>query len=278
MRAIACAGLCAVLLTLAVAGAEADTWYTSPSRTQSINGTVTFEGSGISTACAITLTTTFNSSIAVSAGTTAGSDSGMSWRSCTGGEIRAVLGTPWTIAYSSLSGTTPEAITRALVNVREFALQFSVFGGFVNCLYKGELAIGLNLSGSDDYSVSSASLLSTATLPLFSGPCPSTIHGAGTLTAGESLWRWIFAERLPITASKPFLRREESRGAGREVTFSEAGSGARRATTGSFRTGGTGWTTNFERCLNKNIGEAGAPTCTMDFIAEAGARADQFRV
>jgi hypothetical protein len=108
------------------------------------NGKLTF-GEAVSIQCNVTLKATLAAtSIAVTSGAHVGEVSEVSIRNCEGGSVSGVLGLPWEITIDAPLETEPEAeprnLTGMLFELRDVAFNLSIFGGFVNCLYRGDTA------------------------------------------------------------------------------------------------------------------------------------------
>lgn len=87
--------------------------------------------------CNITLNGSIEPEVQMIRGEDLGSVTSVSIRNCEGGSISAVLDLPWPIEYESVEGTLPNEITGLVGNMEGVALNVSVFGGIVNCLYSG---------------------------------------------------------------------------------------------------------------------------------------------
>lgn len=127
-----------------------------------------------SVTCALTLLGTFvHGTITKTTGTTIGSITGLRWGSCSGGEIEAVLNLPWRLTYNSILGTLPEGVTGMLVTINGMALSFSVFIGFFECLYRGDVGALIAMTRT------TGSTYSTGTLITLFLPAMSLISGFG---------------------------------------------------------------------------------------------------
>jgi hypothetical protein len=101
-------------------------------------GKLTFAAGELSIECNLTMRgNLLTTAISKTSGTKMGEITEVRWANCVGGEVAAVLNLPWTIAYRSISGTLPEAVTAVNFTINNSSFQLSTFGGFVNCLYSG---------------------------------------------------------------------------------------------------------------------------------------------
>jgi hypothetical protein len=99
---------------------------------------------------------------------------------CSGGSIETVLGTPWTLEYTGVTGSWPEEATAIGVRIDGFAVKLATFGRHVECLYRGNLTGTLELSGVNPYPTGLVTL-AEARLSLVSGEgCPRSIAASGT--------------------------------------------------------------------------------------------------
>ncbi|HEX4806891.1 MAG TPA: hypothetical protein VFU94_13415 [Conexibacter sp.] len=111
--------------------------------------------------------------IAKTSGSKLGEINSVRWANCSGGEIERVEGLPWTVSYESISGTLPERMTSVTKKVA-IDIDFSLFGSFFECEYKGiaAFAVGLVNIASNVYKTGLASSLQSA-IPLLRGfACP----------------------------------------------------------------------------------------------------------
>ncbi|HEX4807268.1 MAG TPA: hypothetical protein VFU94_15315 [Conexibacter sp.] len=283
MRAIACAALCAALLLLAVGSSAAATWdvITEGSVRLASLGKLTFTAGGLSLECNVTLTTTFTSrDVPVREGEALGSVTGASWSNCTGGELETVLALPWSITYRSFAGTLPEELTSLRTTINGFAWRLSTFGGFVGCLYRGDLGLSFPLSGRNPYRTG---LLTTGleSVRLVSGfGCPAEGRVSSTLGIGTALWRIIFGEPVNLRAEPRNVR---AAGGAQVVTFTNVSGVEQVVTRGAWDEVPVTWTTAVNPC---RAGEMGIPItgippggeCRITLTPEAGARDNEFRL
>lgn len=162
---------------------------------------VTFEASGITIRCAVTLGGTLNAEFEETRGARAGSVSSVSWSSCSGGSVERALSLPWTLSYDHMVGSEPEVATAQLLTL-PVAVSFSTFGGIVRCLYSGDLGVGLDLTGENPWTTEQATLLG-ASLPLSSGSfgCPITAAVIGTLALDQP--RKVKAQKALVQVLNP---------------------------------------------------------------------------
>jgi hypothetical protein len=150
---------------------------------------VSFTASGITVRCPLTLNAELNEGpTELSAGATLGqlTEVSIATESCGGGVLEEVLSTPWTIQEESVLGTLSDEATGLAVSIPRFKVKFSVFGGFLNCLYEGtqHMLIALGDTGTDNYGTETIRFPTTSTLIKVSGfGCPATGSFAGSLLA-----------------------------------------------------------------------------------------------
>jgi hypothetical protein len=156
----------------------------------SATGIVTFEGSGISTSCPMTLRLSLlRGPITLAAGNQIGevTEVSINRARCSGGSIASVLSLPWRIVINEPlpSPIEPENARGLLVNFVRWSFTLEIFGGFINCLYSGNAGalIPLTRVGAALYTFRMFRMLETIELPLISGSgCPARVHISGTFT------------------------------------------------------------------------------------------------
>lgn len=136
--------ICAVAIAAAAAltaTASAFTATLSPAGaiTAPSLGTVSFVSGETVINCNYTLRGELNRSFAMTAGTTIGRITGVTARECNNGATATILGLPYTIVFLGFAGTLPDNAGSIEVAIQRFSHNLSLFGGFVNCLYTGEL-------------------------------------------------------------------------------------------------------------------------------------------
>jgi hypothetical protein len=147
---------------------------------------VTFEASGASVSCPITLSGSFASRFAKAEHIAPGKimSATLPERSCTGGTVRLLAETlPWYVTYYSFTGTLPR-ISALNLGLDELSGLVEVLG--IGCLFEG-VARGTT-SGSP--SVTELRLDATVRIPLLRGLsifCPREGTVAGTLRASPTL-------------------------------------------------------------------------------------------
>jgi hypothetical protein len=105
---------------------------------------------------------------------------------CEGGTVEGVLNVPWRMTLTQTLGTAPNAITGLLLTINNVQFLLSVFGGFVDCLYEGDVGALLVLSAlrtAGTYRTGNIAALNSS-LSLASGGfgCPSSGSMSGTFT------------------------------------------------------------------------------------------------
>lgn len=184
--------IAAAAMMVAASSASAITANVSRGGAVNATGTSTFEGSGISIVCPLTLATNLSTGpITVARGNSLGSITGVTIGACTGGSVERVLALPWSLTINDTLPTierlTTTNATGVLMNINGASFNLSTFGGFLNCLYRGTAGALLTLTptsaGANTYTARTLRALETVSLPLVSGSgCPATGHFAGTFT------------------------------------------------------------------------------------------------
>ena len=132
--------LALVALAAAATTATAASLQASPGGaiTATSLGKLSFVAGEVRIECNLTMRgNLLTTAISKTAGTKMGEITSVTWANCVGGEVAAVLSLPWTLAYRSISGTLPEAVSAVNFTINNSSFQLSTFGGFVNCLYAG---------------------------------------------------------------------------------------------------------------------------------------------
>jgi hypothetical protein len=262
-----CVCACALALGAAAAVATVKEYISSPhSFSATSREPVTFSAGEIVVRCNVSMSGSFRSAIGTRSGEAAGSVTRASASGCTGGENVTFLSLPWSMTYSSFTGTQPERMTGFLTLVNGASVSVR---SLISCLYRGELGVRFALSGTDPYEVGTISTL-TNSLPLSSGfgcPTSGTMTGsfthAGELFLGEILL--LAFEAVPDTLSAADVRALGSM----NVTFTnKSGAGITVAT---VRATNTGWgsTTNWNACTGLIANNV---SCIINVIAEMSAR------
>jgi hypothetical protein len=193
-RAVA---LAALALALWSAASAAATFTARPGGavTMTSLGSATFDLTGFSIECRMTLTGSLTSAaIEKRAGTPIGSitEARTPAETCVGSTPAPPLTLPWTIAYESILGALPEAVTGLLVKLVGFNWGFLVFGPFVFCLWKGDLGALLTLTGRNPYSSGLITTLATALPQIGRGiGCPTqmVVRATFALSPRQTLTR-----------------------------------------------------------------------------------------
>lgn len=164
------------------------------------NGKITFTAGTATIACNLTLELNLNRgpiSKVEGAGVGTLVREGVRWAECTGGNIRAVLGTPWEISYRSITGTLPSGVTAVNLNLLRTQFQFSIFFELVDCLYEGTagsiMSTSLIRGTTERYTTSTIRSDESTTQSYVSGPesCPRTgsMRGTFNLSATQTITR-----------------------------------------------------------------------------------------
>jgi hypothetical protein len=193
LRIAALLAVLAVLVPATAASAFRGTFSPAGAMVQASLGALTFEG-GISITCNVTyfgaLSTRFN----FLANETVGTVLEAIWSRCTGGEAWTLEPVaPWSLTLNSVPSGLPNELGSMEVRIHGFQAEFSVFGGFIRCYYRGDVPVTLALSRTRTASVYTTGLATVLTnsLSLLEGGfgCPSRISVRGTL--GLSPWQTL---------------------------------------------------------------------------------------
>lgn len=184
----AVAALLAVAVMLALAGtavANSATIRNAGEGTLVSSGRVTFRATGVSVACNITLNVRWSTSIEHAdrvSGQGVGLDNGFGWSGCNGGEVGTVLVPRWTMLYAGMTGTLPNSATSLQFTVEGMSISFSIFGGFVNCLYRGEPLMSMAMATTRTagvYTSGSVGLNEAAYTKVSGTGCPASMTASG---------------------------------------------------------------------------------------------------
>ena len=193
LKLLVAAAIAVIAFAAASGVASAAEFESSPAGSDNAisEGKLTFSNSSATISCNITLAQSLvGGRIAKTAGTKIGEVTGVTWANCEGGNVRAVLATPWEIQYESIAGTLPEAVSTVNLTLKNTGFQFSLFFGLVNCLYGGDAKAILTLNHRSGATYTTGSLRSdeTVTQSKRSGPeaCPATGSMAGRFTLAST--------------------------------------------------------------------------------------------
>jgi hypothetical protein len=268
---------CVVALLAAVGGgARAEGIALGPAGEAALAsvGNVTFSA-GVSIRCNVTLRASLDSApTPIRAGLAVGTVTGVSFGACEGGAVRGVLSLPWSLTYSSLSGTPPEELTALELVIERAKWGFSVLGGFINCLYEGNLPLSVPLSTDDPYAVGLTTVL-TNSMRLISGGfgCPATGSFSGRFAQIAQAMAYV-PPGGSNHASPEVVHSAEAAAPGKEVEL-VSGGGTISIENASWKRGATGWTATAENCVLISL-EIGR-NCQFRVISEARARANALR-
>ena len=188
-RILAVAVFAATLATM-VAPAGAATIEVDPAGTALAvsYGSITF-GSSPTVQCNVTLLLTLESSAALRANAEMGSLWEMSWSNCEGGEIWTAVIAPSFIDIEEISGSAPNEIEGLGLDVDQFDIEFSVFGGFINCDYRGDAGMFLELWEVETATYETGDLILDESVQLSqiegSVFCPDEIGMAGSFSLSQ---------------------------------------------------------------------------------------------
>ena len=201
----ACALAALALLALLPAAARATEWWVEvePEGANSWTslGSVTFTAGAFTVSCSVTFSGELELGFVAEASAGEIADTGRfsaaRWSGCTGGEINTVLALPWAVHFTEMTGTLPEAVTAEQDTIEGLAVQLTT-GGFLTCLYRGNVPTSTSFSGSSPYETGLTSL-STNSLTLVSGAaCPTTARVSGTLSAATKPRKRPTALKFPF--------------------------------------------------------------------------------
>jgi hypothetical protein len=187
--------LVVALAAMGVAASSAFAIEAAISRGGAVNATsasVSFEGSGVTIVCPLTMALSLRTASRVVVNEQIGEVTGVTIGACEGGRVSGVLGTPWRITVNSTLPAIETLTTRnargVLLNIVNAAFNLSIFGGFVNCLYRGNAGglMPLTATAREEvrYTASTIDALAGINIPLFEGGfgCPANGHFAGRFT------------------------------------------------------------------------------------------------
>jgi len=173
-------------------------------------GKLTFSGGGgADIACNVTFTGSLEGTYVAEASAEAGAEMGsitsFSTANCSGGSVERALSLPWTLRFNSTSGSMPEEVTGQLFGISGFAINFSTFFEFVNCLYAGTPTASVEYSGSSPFESGLVAFLG-ARLAFVRGSelCPGSVTLRGR--TDERARRRIVGQRLTLTSLPGYLR------------------------------------------------------------------------
>lgn len=178
-----------VVLVAGASSASAFTAVVSPGGgiTSVSLGTVTFSSGETTINCNLTLTGELNRVITLVSGVELGRIRVVTARECNNGATVTILALPYNLSFNESLGTLPDNGTGTRYTVRGASFNLSLFGGFVNCLYRGEqpALLGTTDTGTNTYR-SGLNTIIGAPLSKVSGfGCPASgeLEGSFTLTA-----------------------------------------------------------------------------------------------
>jgi hypothetical protein len=200
----AMAAALAVALTLALAAsasAEILEFFPNP-EIPAGRTTLVFTGGLTTVRCPVTISGALvESQITVATGATIARDSRMALGTCEGGGTVTVLALPWTVTYVGVEGTLPEGVRKLNLQIHEFSVNFSSFGGAANCLYAGNVEEHVPvLRGTDPYEAEKFTLSSSLSKRAGGELCPASV----TLSSEgiwDALWNFFFGESLPMRST-----------------------------------------------------------------------------
>jgi hypothetical protein len=175
--------LATLVATIALAGSASGAYmdvYPNGTISLASSGRLSFRAGGVTVACEMTLNGRIREGPIQISLTTAGEVTEARIGTCTGGSVREILGTPWTIKAEAGLGTLPDAATGVRFTFENFAFNAEVSG--LNCLYRGTLRALLALTGIAWYDAGALRLDESTSIRKFSGAlCPETATVAGSL-------------------------------------------------------------------------------------------------
>ncbi|HYV16181.1 MAG TPA: hypothetical protein VE972_09175 [Conexibacter sp.] len=231
------------------------------------SGTATFTAGEVTVRCRLTLTASLNREITPTRGEALGSVPRAVTSGCEGGERPSVtfLAPPSTLAYSSVSGSEPEALTAVLMSMNGTSV--NIASGRLSCLYRGEVGLSAALSGANPYPVGTLSTLANSLSLVRGEGCARTGSIRASLSLAAENWL-IEALILELAASPRTVTRAQAQ-SGVAVTFTPTTMTV-RPTTGRWRDGANGWTTDVTPCLTTIMYPTGMCQLTLTATATAG--------
>jgi len=195
--------LVVALAAMGVAASSAFAVSASVERAGAITATsasVSFEGSGITIVCPLTMNLSLlRGPIVVAANNQIGEVTGVTIGACSGGNVSGVLNLNWRVTVNSTTPSIERLTTRnaerLLVNIVGASFNLAVFGGFVNCLYSGSagavMPVTHTAAESVTYTARTVEALRSTNIPLSRGGfgCPSngTFAGNFNLSATQTI-------------------------------------------------------------------------------------------
>lgn len=173
----------AALLTNAGA-ASAFTAQISPAGaiTAASLGLTTFNFFGSEFACSYTLRGELNRSVTLTSSASAGTITSARAANCSNSTALTFLNLPYAIVYQEAAGGAPDNLTGFTLAVQGYSFLIPVFGGFINCLYRGTVPwpIELTDTGTNTYTTALFELLGEPPLRRSSGAgCQSEVELIG---------------------------------------------------------------------------------------------------
>jgi hypothetical protein len=231
--------------------------------------------------CNLSLTGSFQSAIAQTRGATIASITRATTSACEGGESPSVtfLSTPWSLTYSSFSGTQPEAMTGVLALLN--GVSANVRSGFLSCLYRGEVGVRFAVSGSNPYRVGTVSTLANSLALVAGAFCPSTGSVSGSFSLSRTEWFGEVPPMLTLHPSANMISRELTLN-GQQITFTNTETN--EISTGALRFDRLGWSmSDTSGCAFRTLmpnkecpvtlrAEASAPAAQLEVLSAGGTR------
>ncbi len=188
MKSLLAAAIVVAVFGAAASNAQAYDLTFSPGGAVSANGTLSWSDTGglLNMSCPYTLSGTVpTAAVADAPGASLAAIRRVTVGGCAGGvSWTALNGSTWRITFEGYVGTAPGALTGIRVKIRGWNGGFSgsIFGVPQNCLWQGDLAGVIALSGSNPYAVG-AFTSDGDLIPFSSGDavCPSDGRWNGSL-------------------------------------------------------------------------------------------------
>lgn len=178
------------IMALAAQSSPAYVFTASPAGSFTLaSGSITFTTAIATARCPLTLDGTLDAGpTSFAAGSQFGTITRATIGTCTGGPTAALVGGGWPLTVAAVPAGLPDNATQLTAEIAGFSFQttMTVLGINVVCLFQGPLdaTIALTDTGTNTYSTSSVTLLSSPAIPKFSGAgsCPTRGTFAGTLS------------------------------------------------------------------------------------------------
>lgn len=178
-----------VVLVAGASSASAFTAVASPSGaiTSVSLGTVTFSSGETTINCRLTLRGELRREITLVSGVTLGSISSVTAAECNNVARITILALPYTLSFTASLGTLPDNGTGTSFRVLGASFNISLFGGFVNCLYRGDQSalLATTDTGTNTYRTGLNTIIGVPLRKISGAGCPAEGELEGVLSLTE---------------------------------------------------------------------------------------------